>query len=173
MLIHNYGLFWRRQFVHWGYPGNLGHLKGVRAVSEEPVDFRFQQGVYCLYNESFSLVYVGQAGGGRSQRLFDRLKQHRDDSLAERWSKFSWFGVREISEDGGELSSEMEEASIPINLILNHIEAILIAAAEPVQNLQRGRFGKEVVHYRQYRDLENIYPESEKMIQDIWSSLPE
>jgi hypothetical protein len=63
MLIHNYGLFWRRNDVYWGKPGDLGHLQGHPARSAFAiVDFRDQQGVYCLYDDNFHLVYVGQAG---------------------------------------------------------------------------------------------------------------
>jgi hypothetical protein len=63
-LIRNYGLFWRRDWVFWGKPRVPGHLKGVysKKTTSDPVDFRYQQGVYVLYDDSFRLVYVGQAG---------------------------------------------------------------------------------------------------------------
>jgi hypothetical protein len=40
------------------------------------------------------MVYAGQVGSG-NQKL-DRLEQHRRDSLAGRWNKFSWFGLRRV-----------------------------------------------------------------------------
>src|SRR5438067_6937456 len=98
MLIQSYGLFWRRNDVFWGRPGVSGHLQGHPArAAFVIVDFREQQGVYCLYDDSFKLVYVGQAGANDQQRLFDRLKQHCNDALADRWSKFSWFGIRWVT----------------------------------------------------------------------------
>lgn len=169
MLIQNYGLFWRRPLVHWGRQGNPGHLKGVRigAKKEKPVNFRDQQGVYCLYDENFNLVYVGQAGGKNDQRLFQRLKQHREDAVSDRWSRFSWFGIRRVLK-GGNLSAEISAAHPPISDVLNHIEAILIAAAEPVRNRQGGKFGESVKQYLQYRDEKNLIPDAERMLRDIW-----
>ena len=103
-LIANYGLFWKRSKVWWGKQGstNAGQLLGVLATntSQEPVDFRNQQGVYTLYDDGFRMIYAGQAGGNDKQRIFDRLKQHRGDDLADRWTKFSWFGIRPVTMKG-------------------------------------------------------------------------
>lgn len=174
MLIHNYGLFWRKAWVHWGRGSNAGHLKGLRvgAKTGVPVDFRYQQGVYCLYDESFKLVYVGQAGGKNDQRLLRRLSQHREDAVSERWSRFSWFGVRQVLQTG-ELKAEKDSAHPEIGDVLNHIEAILIAAAEPVQNRQGGKFGDRVEQYIQYRDDENVGPDVEGMIRELWKKSKE
>jgi hypothetical protein len=54
--------------------------------------------------------------------------------------------------------------------ILNHIEAILIAAAEPVHNRQGGRFGESVVQFLQYRDTENVGPDATQMIRELWKT---
>lgn len=155
MLIRNYGLFWKRDRIHFGAGKNAGHLKGIRvgAKRSDPIDFRDQQGVYCLYDDGFRLIYVGQAGGKNGQRLFDRLKQHRDDHISDRWTKFSWFGVRQVLQSGS-LKAEKDAAHPTIGDVLNHIEAILIAAAEPVHNRQSGRFGTAVEHYRQFSEVE-------------------
>jgi hypothetical protein len=132
------------------------------------VNFRDQQGVYCLYDDNFRLVYVGQAGGKNDQRLFDRLRQHREDFVSERWSKFSWFGVRRVLLSN-DLATETEAAHPDISHVLNHIEAILIAAAEPVHNRQGGRFGEKVDQYLQYRDDDNLGPDLTQMVHDLWS----
>jgi len=169
MLISSYGLFWKRAWVHFGAGSNAGHLKGVKAglKTSDPVDFREQRGVYCIYDESFRLVYVGQAGGGNDQRLFTRLKQHREDNVAERWSRFSWFGISRVLKSGL-LSKEITSAHPDIPDVLNHIEAILIASAEPVHNRQGGRFGSDVEQYLQWRDDDNLGPEIPEMIREIW-----
>ena len=102
MLLRNYGLFWRREAIFWGKPGTAGHLKGSRpnSKSSEPIDFREQQGIYVLYDDNFILLYVGQAGANENHNLFERLRNHREDQLAARWSKFSWFGIRRVNKSG-------------------------------------------------------------------------
>jgi len=168
MLIQNYGLFWRREHVFWGRGSNPGHLKGISARTAEPVDFREQQGVYCLYDDNFRMVYVGQAGSG-NRRLFSRLKSHTKDPLSDRWSRFSWFGVRAVNLDGS-LRAENEKTRPLVSDVLNHIEAILIAAAEPPHNRQGGRFGEKVEQYLQYRDEENLGPAVPEMIRELWGN---
>lgn len=169
MLVKNYGLFWRREWVFWGSGPNAGHLKGVlrSARTDDPVDFREQQGVYVLYDANFRLVYVGQSGGNDQQRLFRRLRNHRKDQLADRWSRFSWFGVRRVN-NNGELRAEAAAAHPSLGEVLNHIEAILISAAEPPHNRQGGRFGHNVHQYLQYRDAENLGPDQTEMVRDLW-----
>ena len=122
---------------------------------------------YCLYDDNFRLVYVGQAGGKNDQRLLIRLRQHREDFVSERWTRFSWFGVRQVLNTGA-LKAEKLSAHPDIGDILNHIEAILIAAAEPVHNRQGGRFGELVEQYVQYRDVDNLGPDIPEMIRDLW-----
>ena len=172
MLIQNYGLFWRRDNVFWGRPKRRGHLKGRHSKrrTQGDVDFRGQQGIYCLYDDNFSLVYVGQAGSRESQRLFSRIAQHRNDNLSDRWSKFSWFGIRKVNQD---LTLRVEKAAAhpTINEVLNHIEAILIAAAEPPHNRQGGKFGENVDQYLQYIDEKNSGPNLETMVRDLWNSI--
>lgn len=150
MLIQNYGLFWRLHKVDWGSQGkgNTGNLLGRPALkrTDKPVNFRNQEGVYVLYDDTFKIIYVGQAGSG-DQKLFTRLRGHRRDHLAERWSRFSWFGLN-IVKNG--LLTDSQAVSTNTPQILNHIEAIMIAAAEPPLNLQSGRFGKAVDKYLQF-----------------------
>jgi len=172
MLIQNYGLFWQRSWIHFGAGNNAGHLKGIRAghLTEDPIDLREQQGVYCLYDDNFRLVYVEQAGGRNNQRLFVRLRQHRDDFVAARWTRFSWFGVRQVLQKGV-LKAVKKDAHPSIGDVLNHIEAILIAAAEPVHNRQGGSFGDAVEQYLQYRDDANLGPETNEIIWSIWKKV--
>lgn len=152
MLIQNYGLYWRRDLIHWGKGRNKGHLKGSRAGGKKSdiVDFRNQVGIYVLYDESFSVVYAGQAGKG-NQRLFHRLGQHRKDRLADRWSRFSWFGHCWVT-NGNTLSQKNKSIHANLTDVLNHIEGILIEAVEPPRNRQGGIFGDKVRQYLQYED---------------------
>jgi hypothetical protein len=176
MLIRNYGLFWQRAEIHWGKQGdsnNPAHLKGVPAknITSKPVDFADQQGVYALYDDSFGLVYVGQAGANDQQRLLGRLRNHRSDQLADRWTRFSWFGVRKVNPSSRKLRAEKSAAHPKIGDVLNHIEAILIAVAEPRHNLQGGRFGENVEQYRQFRDSSVLGPDQATMVRELWAAM--
>jgi len=143
-------------------------LKGVRATetTSPPVDFRDQVGVYVLYDENFRLVYVGQAGNGNA-KLFSRLKHHTKDSLADRWTRFSWFGITWVKQNG-DLAAGAAAAFVRIGDILNHIEGILISSAEPPNNRQGGRFGKRVEQYLQYRDTDSLGPDLDTMVRQLW-----
>jgi hypothetical protein len=101
------------------------------------------------------------------ERLFDRLKQHRKDALADRWTKFSWFGIRWVTKTN-ELAAEVTGINSKIGAVLNHIEAILISAAEPPHNRQAGRFGDDIKQYLQWRDKDSLGPTQDDMIRDIW-----
>ena len=174
MLIKNYGLYWRREDVYWsGNRAVAGNMRGIRASSRrsKPVDFRYQIGIYVLYDENLKIVYTGQSGRGNS-RLFFRLRQHTSDHLADRWNRFSWFGMRGIIDDD-ELEEIKSDINISTDIALNHIEAILIYSSEPPLNRQGGKFGNEVKQYLQYRDEENLGPSLNKMVQDIWGDMQE
>ena len=74
-LIQNYGLYWRRDRVEWGQQGRVrGALWGKERGGKKklPVDFRAQKGIYALYDDSFNLVYVGQAGKGKGKGRKDK-----------------------------------------------------------------------------------------------------
>ena len=152
MLIRNYGLLWKRDDVDWGGRGNgnAGQLLGwTGRRNANAVNFRMQRGIYVLYDDNFKIVYIGQTGAG-NQRLLIRLRNHRFDHLAQRWSRFSWFGISPVVDE--ELDQGAAVPALVVGEILNHIEAILIASAEPPLNLQRGRFGENVERYIQFVD---------------------
>jgi len=154
MLFQNYGLFWHADRIQWGSPGkgNQGRLLGYQAVRAGPIDFRKQRGVYALYDDNFEILYVGQAGYG-NKRLYDRLDNHMSDHLGERWQRFSWFGIDPVKKVGKELCLVESEPKAPqVNEVLNHLEAILIAAAEPKLNRQGGKFGKAQQFYQWHEE---------------------
>lgn len=165
-MIRTIGLFWRRDNVFWGRGNQAGKLLGVPAgnITAEATDFREQVGIYVLYAE-YRVVYVGQTGGG-NQKMLHRLKQHKGDDLAERWDRFSWFGLRRALQSG-ELSNVNQAAHPSLDTALNHMEAILIHAAEPPMNRQSGRFGDAVTRYLQVRD-DRLGPTAEEMVREVW-----
>ncbi len=125
-IITTYGLFWRSEDAYWGAGSNRGTLLGIpaHARTAEPIDFRDQAGLYVLY-AGHELIYVGQAGSGRAT-LFSRLKKHRKDQLAERWDRFSWFGLRRVLGTSA-LGKMNARARSTAATTLNQIEAVLIA----------------------------------------------
>jgi hypothetical protein len=167
VLIHNYGLFWRRSDVFWGKQKVKGHLLGIRAdnLKAAPIDFHDQQGVYVLYDDSFKSIYVGQAGKA-GQKLFTRLEQHNRDALADRWTRFSWFGTRWVKQNG-ELARVTASSHPTTSKVLDHIEAILISSVEPPNNRQGGRFGDEVDQYLQHRDVATLGLTEAEMLRKI------
>jgi len=162
--ITNYGLYWKAEDVFWGSGGSRGALLGVPSsnTTSTPVDFRDQRGVYVLYAD-YEIVYVGQNSG---QELIRRLIQHQKDDLADRWDRFSWYGVRSVLASGL-LSNYNAAVTERMPQVLNHIEAVLIHAAEPPLNRQGGRFGDNVQRYLQYRD-DRLGPDIEEMISAIY-----
>lgn len=168
-IIRSFGLFWSAEDVYWGRGSQKGTLLGLpaQAKSSEPIDFRSQIGIYVLYQDH-TMIYVGQTGS-KNQRLLGRLKRHRKDYLAGRWNRFSWFGLRGALASG-RLSTKVARASASLDSALNHIEAVLIAAAEPAQNKQGGRFGKTVTRYIQYRDSRLGLTDRQKL-DEMWEIL--
>lgn len=148
-LISTYGLFWKRSEVNWGY-GKKANLKGRLSQRSKPVDFCDQQGVYVLYDGNFRIVYIGQT---KNEGLLKRLNQHTKSDLAERWERFSWFGLKWVLKnptDESDLSILPGGAGHPTTVtVLNHLEAVLLATVEPPHNRQGARFGKKVKRYLQ------------------------
>lgn len=157
-VIKNYGLMWRRDSVFWGRGSNKGVLEGRHRG--KTADFRDQVGVYVLYDEARRPVYVGQAGRGNA-RLFNRLRNHKKDSLALRWQYFSWFGLLTVNKSGALSGRDdpTKRVSGTLGSTLNEIEGVLIAATEPPFNKQGARF-RGIARYQQvtHKDGEPISP---------------
>jgi hypothetical protein len=156
-VIKNYGLMWRRDSVFWGRGSNKGVLEGRHRGKVS--DFREQVGVYVLYDEARRPIYVGQAGKGHG--LFNRLKNHRSDSLAHRWQYFGWFGLLAVNKTGrlSGWDAPSKRVTGTLRSTLNEIEGVLIAATEPPFNKQGARF-KGIARYRQvpHKDAEHVSP---------------
>ena len=122
-----FGLHWEKDKVSWGKGEILGRQRGTSVH----VNFADQNGVYLLHKGD-SVVYVGRAFPGT---LHSRLNEHRRSRRANRWNRFSWFGFREVSDDGAleGLSGQID----PYRLIVI-LESVLIEALEPPVNGKRG-----------------------------------
>ena len=167
-MIQGLGLFWRRELTLWKRPfDGAGRLLGrqVKGPHRPIVDFRFQAGVYILH-DGFRVIYVGQTGANRG-RLFGRLRGHTKDSLAERWDRFSWFGLHSPIEGADGLWGVANENAQPVGaqerfITLNHLEGILIAVAEPPLNRRGPNWGSDVTQYVQLRPIEDAPEEDDE-----------
>jgi hypothetical protein len=141
MRVQSYGLFWRESEIDWnpgkGYKnsfrllGRIGSNRGTIRVA----DFRYQQGLYILYDD-YGPSYVGLT---RTQGLGKRLKDHRSDDLKEKWDRFSWFGFRPLLGQKSSLGIlELGDPEIDIsedtNTTIGDLEALLIRAIGPKRN---------------------------------------
>jgi hypothetical protein len=128
-VVNAFGMFWERSKVFWrNNPGILGQQQ----VGSTEVDFSPQKGVYLLHDAQ-GVVYVGRA---TDQYLGQRLFQHTTDRLGGRWTRFSWFGVYPVQEDGSlETTADFQ---LSIDIVIATMEAVLIEGLEPRQNRRRG-----------------------------------
>lgn len=159
-LINAFGMFWRRDEVHWDRTGT--RLLGVQQTGGFPVDFAAQAGVYLLY-DSNRIVYVWRVTG---PRLGARMWEHTRDRLTGRWDRFSWFGVRGVSTDG--TLGPMPGANIAVESLIATMEALLIEGLEPPQNRRQGE-GFNAVEFLQHSDPEI----SRKRSLDVLSAMQE
>ena len=165
MLISNYGLFWQRKYVHFGYGGNKGTLLGTMRQKESfLVDFREQIGIYVLYDKDFIPIYVGQAGNGNAT-LFARLKHHTTDDLCNRWEYFTWFGLRRVNANGRLAAHDSIEKTFKAQggSILDESEDSLIATKELKLNKQGPKIKDAAEEYLQAVD-ENA---AEMSVEDV------
>jgi HB1, ASXL, restriction endonuclease HTH domain len=142
-IITSFGMFWRRSDVEWV---RTPKLLGVTDIGATPVDFYNQYGIYLLY-DSREVIYVGRT---TDRPLGLRLYEHTTDRLATRWDRFSWFGLRPVS-DAGKLEALPERYKAAE--LIPALEAVLVEAVEPRQNRKRGD-DLATVEYRQQDDPE-------------------
>ncbi len=135
-IINAFGMFWKRDLVNWEHKPIK--ILGQENIKSKKVDFSSQIAVYLLY-DGREVIYVGQ-----TQTLGQRLSEHLFDRHRGRWDRFSWFGLKTVSEKGS-LEDVEENTKFPTKMIINTLEALLIEGLEPRQNRQQGNgfSGKE------------------------------
>jgi HB1/ASXL restriction endonuclease-like protein with HTH domain len=129
-LVNAFGMFWDRSKVNWE---TEPRILGQQQVGSKSVNFCEQRGVYLLH-DSQGVVYVGRA---TDQNLGRRLQQHTSDRLTGRWTRFSWFGVYPVKEDGT-LKTSVDFSNLNSDIVIATMEAVLIEGLEPRQNRKRG-----------------------------------
>jgi hypothetical protein len=155
LAIHCFGHFWSKALVDWGTrgKGGAGRLRGYQLRDREPfvVDFKEQIAIYTLFSANREVVYVGQTGSG-DQRLMLRLRQHSHENLRDRWTHFSWFGLRAVT-----LQNQLSDHQKPDSKCggtnaqaLDEIEAVLLQLFEPRLNKQGPKWGEDTEEFFQY-----------------------
>jgi hypothetical protein len=129
-LVNAFGMFWDRAKVNWDTEPSI---LGEQQTGSTPVNFCEQRGVYLLH-DSQGVVYVGRA---IEQNLGKRLQQHTSDRLTGRWTRFSWFGVYPVEENGA-LRKSVDFSRVETSIVIATMEAVLIEGLEPRQNRKRG-----------------------------------
>lgn len=164
--IQNFGHYWSRDLIDWGWQGAAGSLLGALKPNAEKsdADFRKQIGIYVLYDENREVVYIGQAGRGNS-RLFDRLRQHSRGPMRDRWTAFSWFGFLDVGSDGYLI--EREDSAIPSHThtdALDQFEAILLQVIEP-------RLAKRGPNWNGTREYFQFVEEEATTLDHLWHEM--
>ena len=165
-MIANAGYMWHRKFVNW-YEKKERLLLGTSEDAEKTeANFADQTGIYLLYDNSGSCIYVGQAGRGDSSGLFDRLKDHAvQDDLFCLWERFTWFGFysHEILEKNGPYEDRFGGGIIQA---LDVLEAIAIYASNPAMNRRRGTL-KDVKWFYPKEQFEEMELEHRKLMETL------
>lgn len=161
-LVNAFGMFWERDKVLWETDPRI---LGQQQPGARPVNFCAERGVYLLH-DSQGVVYVGRAS---DQNLGRRLQQHTSDRLAGRWTRFSWFGVYTVNQDGT-LKVFTEFANVNTNVIIATMEAVLIEGLEPRQNRKRGD-DFQAIEFLQVEDPELALMQKKVVAQQLIASL--
>lgn len=123
LAIRCFGHFWSKDLVDWGArgQGGAGRLEGYQLVDRKPfvVDFKDQIAVYILFTASREPIYIGQTGSGE-QRLLFRLRQHANGPMRDRWTHFSWLGLRSVNGGNAQLRSSSDRTVDALAPILKH-----------------------------------------------------
>ena len=155
-VITSFGMYWQRDAVDWS---SGCAVWGKQHPSADPVNFHDQLGIYLLYDVQ-GLVYVGRS---TERPLGRRLYEHTKDRMATRWDRFSWFGLRPVSEEGR--LGDLPDKYLP-NTLVPAFEALLIEALEPRQNRKRGD-DLSAVEYIQHDDPETLRRRLRGMLDQI------
>lgn len=116
-IINAFGMFWERSKVRWEA---RPRIFGQQQAGATPVDFCDQKAVYLLH-DSQGVVYVGRV---TDQNLGRRLFQHTVDRLNGRWTRFSWFGVWPVTQNGTlETGADLR---LNVDVVIATMEAVLI-----------------------------------------------
>lgn len=126
--IQALGMYWDRNLVRWT---SSPVILGRQQIGADVVDMAEQRGIYLLHDVR-EVVYIGRC---TDRPLGKRLYEHTCDRLNARWTRFSWFGLCPVLEDG---TLDELKGVHSADTVIAAMEALLIEALEPAQNRRRG-----------------------------------
>jgi hypothetical protein len=160
-VVNAFGMFWERDKVNWK---NNPKILGKQQIGSTEVDFCQQRGVYLLHDAQ-GVVYVGRT---TDQALGQRLFQHTYDRLNGRWTRFSWFGVYPVAEDGS--LNAGTDFQLDINVVIATMEAVLIEGLEPRQNRRRGD-DFQALEFLQFEDPSLQFDRKSRVVGELMQQL--
>ncbi|MBU1376330.1 MAG: hypothetical protein KKE02_14710 [Alphaproteobacteria bacterium] len=157
--LRAFGMYWRRDDVLWS---GTARLLGRQGNGASDVNFAAQIGVYLLHDRD-RVIYVGRA----TDTLYARLRVHTSDRLSGRWDRFSWFGLKGVSDAGA-----LVEEDVPWTpgVVIETMEALLIEGLEPPLNRRRGD-NFSAVEFVQVADPLIIRRQKEALIEEMKKSV--
>lgn len=158
-LVKAFGVFWEREKIIWDPP--QPRIWGQEAAEATAVDFSLQKGTYVLYDRD-RVMYVGMT----KDSLGARLRYHVTNSrFSHRWDRFSWFGVFPVGPDA-KLEHLMAAPNIPLDKLIQSMEALLIEALEPPLNRRQGD-GFKAIEYTQKEDPHLEMKKKEDILKEV------
>ena len=138
LAVAAYGLHWERDKVNWSGSNLYGcDASNLNPAETDYVDFANQQGVYLLHSWD-AVVYVGRTTA-ESGGLLERLRYHHSKQVwSSKWVRFSWFGIRYVNDETGELQDGPDMATKRVVSAL--MESVLIETLRPAFNSQKGDY---------------------------------
>ena len=163
-----YGLDWARDKVDWKSYALLGYDATYDAIDPDPsqvINFADQQGVYLLHSWQ-SVVYVGKTTA-REGGLFQRLRTHHQRQVwSGKWERFSWFGIRRVSEEGDMIDGPDVASKEVVSALM---ESVLIETLRPSFNQQQGNYMGAL--YRQAIDPSIALAQARATLRRLGSSI--
>ena len=152
-----YGLHWERHKVNW----SNGRILGYDTDPKQAIDFSNQQGVYLLHNWQ-SIVYVGRTDAEKSGLLQRLRHHHRRSDWSGKWERFSWFGVRQVDDQGNMIDGpDIATKEIVVALM----ETLLIEVLGPALNRNQGDYLGNL--YRQATDPDIAREQALEMLRKV------
>ena len=166
LAVAAYGLHWERDKVDWSarrlYGWDDANSNPMGNYDDFAINFANQQGVYLLHSWD-AVVYVGRTIA-ENNGLFQRLHAHHSaPAWSAKWERFSWFGIRRVNSETGELYDGPDNASKQV--VSSLMESVLIETLRPAFNRRQGDYMGTL--YRQLVDPDIAEREARELMRRL------
>jgi len=159
MLIKCAGYMWHRRHINWNRRELFGRPE---EGGGDAVNFADQSAIYGLYSPNLECVYIGQAGSGKSNALYDRLRDHAvNDHLFCFWERFTWIGFYSPEQLRNKDFDDPIATDITLKEALDALESVATYLALPRFNRRWGTgFGGVDWYYQEAEFQRHTRPNS-------------